>query len=107
MNSLRLAAIFTDHMVLCREKNVRIFGEAADGARVSVSLAGQSVKTTAYQGRFEAVLAPMPAGGPHTLSVSDGNSTLTLTDVLIGDVYLAGGQSNMEWALEQARAARS
>lgn len=102
MNSLRLAAVFSDHMVLCREKNVRVFGEAADGAQVTVSVAGQSAHAVAAHGRFEAVLAPMPAGGPHTLTVSDGQTSLTLGDVMIGDVYFAGGQSNMEWPLEQA-----
>lgn len=99
---LQLAAVFTDHMVLSRNKNIRIFGAAADGAKVSVSLAGQTVQTAAYHGRFEATLAPMPAGGPHTLTVSDGETALTLTDVMIGDVYFAGGQSNMEWPLEQS-----
>jgi sialate O-acetylesterase len=100
--SLRLAAVFTDHMVLSRNKNLRIFGTAPDGASVTVSLAGQTVRTAAYGDRFEAALAPLPAGGPHTLSVTDGETTLNFQDVMIGDVYLAGGQSNMEWALSQA-----
>ena len=99
---LQLAAIFTDHMVLSRNKTVRIFGEAAGGREITLSIAGQTVTTAAYQGRFEGVLAPMPAGGPHTLTVTDGETTLRFADVMIGDVYLAGGQSNMEWPLSQA-----
>ena len=102
-NTLQLAAIFSDHMVLSRGKNIRIFGEAADGAQVTVQLNGQTAQTVATHGRFEAVLAPMPAGGPYTLTVSDGSTTRTFADVMIGDVYFAGGQSNMEWALEQAQ----
>ncbi|MBN1776586.1 MAG: sialate O-acetylesterase [Clostridiales bacterium] len=102
MSNLQLAAVFTDHMVLCRKKNVRVFGTAADSAEVTLSIAGQTVKTLARKGRFEAALAPMPAGGPYTLTVTDGDTTLTFADVMIGDVYFAGGQSNMEWPLEQA-----
>ena len=101
--SLRLAAVFGDHMVLSRGKNVRIFGEAADGAEIVLTLNGQTVGTAVYQGRFEAVFAPMEAGGPYTLTVTDGETTLTFRDVMIGDVYLAGGQSNMEWPLEQSQ----
>jgi len=102
MSNLQLASVFTDHMVLCRDKNVRIFGQAAAGREITLHIAGQTATTAAYGGRFEAALAPMPAGGPHTLSVTDGETTLTLTDVMIGEVYFAGGQSNMEWPLEQA-----
>ncbi len=100
--TLQLAAVFTDHMVLSRHKTVHIFGTAPEGTLVTVSLAGQSAETAAYNGRFEVALAPMPAGGPHTLTVTDGQTKKTCDDVLIGEVYLAGGQSNMEWALEQA-----
>jgi sialate O-acetylesterase len=95
--------VFGDHMVLCRGKNVRMFGEAADGTAVVLTLNGQRAETVAYQGRFEAVFAPMEAGGPHTLTATDGETSLTFTDVLVGDVYFAGGQSNMEWPLEQAQ----
>jgi len=101
--SLCLAAVFGDHMVLSRGKNVRIFGEAADGAQITLELAGRRAQAVAENGRFEIVLAPMDAGGPYTLRVTDGKTELTFTDVMIGDVYLAGGQSNMEWPLEQAQ----
>ncbi len=101
--TLQLAAIFSSHMVLSRGKNIRIFGEAAQGAVIAVTLAGQRVETMARGGQFEAVFAPMEAGGPYTLTAADGNTTLTLNDVMIGDVYLAGGQSNMEWPLAQAQ----
>ena len=97
---LRLAAVFGDHMVLCRNKPVRIFGEAADGARVTASLNGQTATVTARQGRFELAFAPMAAGGPYALTVTDGQTTLRFADVLLGDVYLAGGQSNMEMELK-------
>ncbi|MFH1880113.1 MAG: hypothetical protein ABIK64_04915 [Bacillota bacterium] len=60
--SLRLAAVFSDHMVLSRDQNIRIFGEAAQGAHIALTLAGQRAETAARQGRFEAVFAPLRAG---------------------------------------------
>ena len=100
---LQLAAVFGDHMVLSRGKNIRVFGEAAEGAAVTLTLAGQRVETTARQGRFEAAFAPMQAGGPYVLAATDGETAIRFSDVMIGDVYLAGGQSNMEWPLAQAQ----
>lgn len=100
--TLQLAAVFGDHMVLSRGKNIQVFGEAADGATITLTLAEQTIRATARGGRFEATFAPMEAGGPYTLTAADGETALAFTDVMIGDVYFAGGQSNMEWPLEQA-----
>ncbi|MBN1778205.1 MAG: sialate O-acetylesterase [Clostridiales bacterium] len=98
--SLKLAPVFSDHMVLCRNKNIRIFGEAESGMQITVSIYNSSASCTAVKGKFHAVLPPMPHGGPYTMSVADGKTTLTYSDILIGDVYLAGGQSNMEMPLK-------
>lgn len=97
---LRLASVFSDHMVLCRNHPIRIFGDAVDGARVHASLNGRAAEANARDGRFELTFAPMPAGGPYLLTVTDGQDTKVFTDVLLGDVYLAGGQSNMEMELK-------
>ena len=99
---LRLASIFSDHMVLCRNRNIRIFGEAETGREIVVSIHDHTASCAAVKSKFEAVLPPMPHGGPYILTVSDGESTLTFADIFIGDVYFAGGQSNMEWPLEQS-----
>ena len=95
---LRVAAVFSDHMVLQRERPVAVFGEA-DGP-VRVELAGQAVEAVPEGGRFCAVLPPMPAGGPHVLRVSSGDETRTFEDVMLGEVWLCGGQSNMEFRLQ-------
>jgi len=98
-----LHPLFTDHVVLQRDLPTPIWGWAEPGQRVSVSLAGQSVATTANdQGKWMARLGPFPAGGPHRLTVS-GPVVIAIEDVLIGDVWLCSGQSNMEWPLKQAR----
>ena len=98
----RLASVFTDHMVLCQNRPIRIFGEAQDGTPLTATLHGGKANTIARSGQFELVLPPMPSDGPYTLTVTDGQSVCTCVDVLIGEVYLAGGQSNMELELQNA-----
>ena len=92
------AAVFGDHAVLQRGEALTLWGKAEPGQGVKVSLAGQGAKATAdAQGRWRATLAALPAGGPHTLSVSGSGGATSLQDIMIGDVYLCGGQSNMEF----------
>ncbi len=101
--SFQPAAVFGDHMVLGRNRVIRIFGDAADGACVRAEMAGHAARATAAGGRFSVALPPMPAGGPYTLLVTDGLSAFTYSDVYVGEVYLAGGQSNMEMRLAAAK----
>lgn len=98
--SLALAGVFADHMVLQRKAPLRIWGLARPGQLVHVAVAGQQVGTRAgADGRWLARLAPLEAGGPYELRVSAGAEQRRLTDVLVGDVWIAAGQSNMEWLL--------
>lgn len=93
---IKLATIFGDHMVLQRGMEISVWGWADQGEKVSLSLNGQSVSVKPDRnGRWIARLNPMDAGGPYEMSVQ-GKNRITLTDVLIGDVWLCGGQSNME-----------
>jgi sialate O-acetylesterase len=89
--------VFSDHMVLQREKPVAIWGTADAGEAVSVSFADQVVTTTAADdGRWAVALAPLSASAdPRTLTIR-GRNTLTYSDVLVGEVWLCSGQSNME-----------
>lgn len=90
------AGIFGDHAVLQRDEPLTVWGTAAPEQGVTVSLAGQTIQTKAgVSGRWRVTLPPMTAGGPHTLSVSGTGGASTLKDIMIGDVYLCGGQSNM------------
>ncbi len=102
---LRLPNIFGDHMVLQREKVVRVWGWAKPNAKVAVSFAKNSVNGTAdAKGRWQVELAAMPASfDPRDLKVTAGDQSVTIHDVLVGDVWLCGGQSNMEWTLRGAR----
>ncbi len=95
-----LAPVFTDHAVLQRDKALPVWGSADPGEEVTVAFAGQTLRTTADEdGAWSVHLAALPANATgQTLTVS-GDNTLILTDILIGDVWLCGGQSNMEWPL--------
>lgn len=101
---LRPAALFQDGVVLQRDAEVPVWGWAEAGTEVTVSIDGQSRTATATaSGRWEVSLPSMTAGGPHTLTVRGDGDTLEVRDVLVGDVWICSGQSNMEWVVADAR----
>lgn len=95
---LKTAAVFSSNMVLQRDKNINIFG-TTDSSEVTVSIDGTSVNAEIADGKWTAVLPPMNAGGPYTMAVEDGTDRLVFENVMVGEVWLAGGQSNMEFEL--------
>lgn len=100
-----LPSVFSDHLVLQRGVTVPVWGWASPGEAVAVTVAGQT-KTTAADatGSWQVRLDPLSAGEPATLTVS-GNNTVTVNDVLIGEVWLASGQSNMQFHVSEANGA--
>ena len=96
-----LPHILAEHMVIQRDQPVHIWGHAAPDEAVAVIFRGatQSTKADAL-GRFSVYLAPGDAGGPFDLTVK-GNNTIAFKDILVGDVWIASGQSNMEFKLRQ------
>ena len=99
---INCAAVFSDHCVLQRKKEIRVWGTAPHGIRVEVSLNGAKAETVAQGSRWEVTLPAMEAGGPYVLCVSSGGMVYCrFEDVMIGEVWLAGGQSNMEYMLKQ------
>lgn len=97
--NLSLPKIFNDHMVLQRDTDVRFWGWAKPGTEVTIEFGDFSQKTvTGEEGNWETFLPSQQAGGPHTISVITGE-TITIEDIYFGDVWVAGGQSNMEWKL--------
>ncbi len=96
---VKLARIFNDHMVIQRSKPIQVWGWAKAGEKISVSLAGNTQHVKANKdGEWLAVLPQLTAGGPHELIVK-GNNSILLKDVMIGEVWLCSGQSNMEWTV--------
>ena len=96
---LKLPRIFSDGMVLQREQSLRLWGWGKAGETVTVEIDGFEVKTKIdANGNWECLYPAHEAGGPFEVNVSSGE-TITLSDVYIGDVWVAGGQSNMEWSV--------
>ena len=111
-----LPKIFSSHMVVQRDLPVHVWGLAASGEAVSATFRGETRQTKAGQlGRWSLYLKPGAAGGPFQLTVTGtpaatgteapAAQTITLDDVLVGDVWVASGQSNMEFAMRQAATA--
>ena len=97
---LRLPAIMSDHMVIQRNEKIRFWGWADKGARVTVALAGNTASAKAARdGRWSVQLPALPAGGPYTVTVSSKKETITLDDVLVDEVWICSGQSNIEFML--------
>jgi sialate O-acetylesterase len=95
-----MSGLFVDHAVLQRDRPIAVFGRAAAGEEITVSLAGASASAKAdAQGAWSLTLPAMPAGGPHTLTARGASKAQVANDVLVGDVWLCSGQSNMEWAV--------
>ncbi|MEO5711914.1 MAG: sialate O-acetylesterase [Luteolibacter sp.] len=98
-----MSPLFSDHMVLQRGKTNPVWGWAKPGENIRVEIEGKTAAATAgADGRWQAAVVPPPAGGPYTLKIS-GPQIASLTDVLVGDVWICGGQSNMEFELAKAR----
>lgn len=103
---LQAAAVFSSDMVLQRETDVPLWGTAAPGAVVTAGLDPEGVTaegTADAAGRWQLTLPAQPAGGPFTLTLRSEGDTRSFTGVYFGEVWLAGGQSNMELPLTGSR----
>lgn len=97
---MKLSPLFADRMILQRGKSVPVWGEAASNAEVSVSIQGKRYAAKADAlGRWCASVGPLDAQAACTLEIAAGEERIVLQDVAVGDVYLAGGQSNMEFLM--------
>lgn len=98
--NVRLPALFTDNMVLQRGLAAPIWGWADDGEQITVEINGKKVQTIAKDGKFKVKLPKLKASStPTTLKVT-GKNNITINNVLVGEVWIASGQSNMEWPLK-------
>jgi len=98
---VKFHGLFSDNMVLQRGMSAPVWGWADEGEQVTVQFRRHTVKTVARGGKWMVRIGSLQAGGPDDLRVS-GKNTLTLRNVLVGEVWIASGQSNMEWPLRSA-----
>ena len=100
--NVRLPAVFSDHMVLEQNIKVPVWGWADAGEKVTVALGDEKQTATADSGgRWQVALKPLKAGGPHTMTVA-GKNTITVSDILVGEVWVCSGQSNMQMSVRSS-----
>jgi hypothetical protein len=100
---LAFARVFSDHAVLQRGQPITVWGTAAAGSAVTLTLDGSHVGGKADKdGKWRLQLPQLAAGGPYSLSVASNGASARLQDIMVGDVYLCSGQSNMEFAVHNA-----
>jgi sialate O-acetylesterase len=100
---LRMPNVFANNMVLQRNKAIPIFGTANANEEIAISFHGQTKKTKAdSDGKWKIIFDALPAGGPYTLVVKSADKTIEYTNILMGDVWLCSGQSNMLFRLDQS-----
>src|SRR5690349_18736361 len=100
---VRVSNVFGSHMVLQRRKPVPVWGWADPGEKVTVSFNSQTKSIKAGKdGKWTISLDPMEAGGPYQMTVAGKKNTVSFDDVLLGEVWICSGQSNMEWQLQSA-----
>lgn len=99
---VQLPGIIGDHMLLQRDMPVRIFGKAQPAEAITIAFRGQTAQTvTDAVGRWEVWLQPLTPGPAAEMTIR-GLNTITVADVLVGDVWIGSGQSNMQWAVRQS-----
>ncbi|HEY8734078.1 MAG TPA: hypothetical protein VIL90_05890, partial [Puia sp.] len=102
-SQLRLPAIFSDHMILQRDKAVKIWGFAKPGDAVNVIVGTAKGSARADKnGKWLIILPPFKVGGPYVLTIKTKNESKIYSDVLFGEVWLCSGQSNMQFRVRQA-----
>jgi len=99
---VQLPALFSDNMVLQQGLPVPVWGWADDGEVVTVKFRGQKVSTTARNLKWAVTLRGLKAGEPNVLTIATKTRTMQFTNVMVGEVWVCSGQSNMEWPLDKA-----
>ena len=95
--TLKLGTPFSDNMVIQRDQEVTVWGEANPGSDVEIQLGDETSFSKADSGgRWKVALKPLPVGGPYSAHIASGAEAISLKDILSGDIWLCAGQSNMQ-----------
>lgn len=103
MAVFKVAAVFSSNMVLQRNKNISIFGQGEDDQLVTVHFLGVQHSAIVKEGKWKVIIPPQEAGSGYEMTITGGNSEKKFTNIAIGEVWLAGGQSNMELELKDCK----
>ncbi len=103
MAKFKAAAVFSNNMVLQREKNIKVFGRGENDTTVTVSFDNKTYTSRIKDEKWAVIIPPMPAGDGYQMMISDGDKTINFDQIAIGEVWLAGGQSNMEYELQNCK----
>jgi sialate O-acetylesterase len=95
-------ALFSEHAVLQQSVKVPVWGTTDQADDVKISFAGQEASATPADGKWRVDLEPLSAGGPHVMTITQGPTTVEIKDVMVGEVWICGGQSNMQWPLTKS-----
>ena len=98
--------LFTDNAVLQQGQKVPVWGTTDKADPVKVQFEGQDLTATPKDGKWQVELAPLKAGGPFQMTITQGGDKLELKNLLVGDVWVCGGQSNMQWEVHQSAGAK-
>lgn len=105
---LRLAKVFQDHMVLQCNQPITVWGSSSKRKRISITFNGRTYTTRPdKQGNWSYTLPAMEAGGPHLMRISSRKEAVMVSDILIGDLWVCSGQSNMEWTVASSNDAKA
>jgi len=105
---IELHTLFTDNIVLQRNAEVPVWGWAEAGERISVDFNNKTVTAKADKnGKWRAVLPKMKAGGPYEMTISGSGAPISLSNIMVGDVWVCSGQSNMEWIVQNSNDAEA
>lgn len=100
---LTVSSVFADNMVLQRDAELRVWGEADAGDSVKVTFNGVTKESRVEDnGEWLLILPNQSAGGPFEMTISSAGNTIEFKNILVGDVWVASGQSNMEWRMEKS-----
>ena len=99
MEQLKTGILFQDGCVLQRQKEIAVWGEGPEGEEVTVALAGSRAVCRVENGSWRCTLPPMEAAEGLCMEITCQKETLSIRDVSVGEVWIAGGQSNMEFFL--------
>lgn len=102
-SSLKFAHVFSSNMVLQQSVEITVWGEAAQGESVLLEFCGETRETIADGGKWQVVFPPVSAGGPYIMNAASAGEEIVLTNILVGEVWLGGGQSNMNFKLLYTR----